>query len=137
MRKTLYSQGITKLAMVSALRTVGTANGTAIDTNLFGNSFRTALFIIVTGAITDGSHACRIEDSLDGSTGWVNVDPGTIQGTLPTIVSTDDDTAFEVGVVPQKRFLRLVVQCTGGATGGVYSAVCLTGSGRVNPPVRS
>lgn len=138
MARTLYGTTHAVLALTSAVRTNGAANGVAVDLGANGNDFQTVAFAIATGTITDGSHAVSVQDSADGSTGWANVDPGRIQGNLPTIVAADDDKAFYFGLaVGAKQYVRIVVTTSGATTGGAFSAVAVLGNASQSPPVRS
>jgi hypothetical protein len=137
MRSTLYTNALVRVALTSAARTNGTVNGTTVDLGVFGNDFKSVLFVVQTGTITDGSHAISVQDSPDGSA-WAAVDASQIQGTAPTIISTSDDTLFEVGYIPgTKQYVRLVATTSGATTGGVFSALAVLGSASSNPVARS
>lgn len=137
MRDTLYTQTLARVALTSATRVNGTANGATVDTGVFGNDFRSVMFVVVTATITDGSHAITLEDSVNGSA-WAVADAGAIQGSLPTITATDDDRVFEFGyIVGSRQFVRLVATTTGATTGGVFSAIALLSAGSVSPVARS
>jgi hypothetical protein len=136
-RDSLYNQALARVALPSVARTNGAANGTTVDTGIFGNDFRTVLFVISTGTITDGSHAVTLQDSADGSTGWTAVDSGSIQGTLPTITATDDDVILQFGHSVARQYLRLVVTTSGATTGGVFGAVAVMSDASSEPVARS
>lgn len=138
MRETLYTKTLARVALLPAVRTNATVNGTTVDTSIFGNDFRVALFVVYTGTITDGSHAITVQDSADGSS-WATADSSLIQGSLPTIVSTDDDKVFEFGYVVSgaRAFVRLVATTSGATTGGNFGAVALLSEGSVSPVIRS
>lgn len=136
MRATLYNRCLSRTALPSAARTNGTANGTTVDTGIYGNDFRTVLFVVSTGTITDGSHAITVQDSNDGSS-WATADAGNIQGSLPTVVAANDDTLFEFGYIPAKQYVRLVVTTSGATTGGVFSAVAVLSEASNTPVARS
>lgn len=137
MRDTLYTQTLARVALTSATRVNGTANGTTVDTGVFGNDFRSVMFVVITGTVTDGSHAFTVQDSADGSS-WATADSSLIQGSLPTITGTNDDSVFEFGyVVGTRQYVRVVATTSGATTGGVFSAVALLGSGSVSPVARS
>jgi len=137
MRATLYTHSLVRVALTSAARTNGTVNGTTVDLGVFGNDFRSVLFVVHTGSITDGSHAISLQDSPDGSA-WAAVDAAHLQGTAPTITSANDDAVFEVGYIPgTKQYVRLVVVTTGATTGGIFSAVAVLGGASSSPVARS
>lgn len=137
MRSTLYTNSLVRVALPSAARTNGTVNGTTVDLGVFGNDFKSVLFVVQTGTITDGSHAISVQDSPDGSA-WAAVDTSQIQGTAPTIISTSDDTLFEVGYIPgTKQYVRIVATTSGATTGGVFAAVAVLGEPSSRPVARS
>lgn len=137
MRSTLYSHSLVRVALTSATRTNGTVNGTTVDLGVFGNDFRSVLFVVMTGTVTDGSHAITVQDSPDGSA-WAAADSASVQGSLPTITGTNDDTVFEIGyIVGTKQYVRLVAATSGATTGGVFSAVAVLGGASSNPVARS
>lgn len=134
MRRTLYSHCLTQPALASAVRTNGTVNGITVDLGVYGNDFRSALFIVSAGTVTDGSHAITMQDSPDG-TNWTAVPASKRQGSLPTIVAANDDALFEFGyIVGTNQFVRLVATTSGATTGGAFSAVAVL-SGASNSPV--
>jgi hypothetical protein len=137
MRRTLYNSCLTQTAFTSATRTNGTVNGATVDLGVFGNDFRTVLFVVSTGTITDGSHAITMQDSPDG-TNWTTVPAAARQGSLPTIVAANDDTLFEFGyIVGTNQYVRLVATTTGATGGGVYSAVAVLSGAGTSPVARS
>lgn len=134
---TTYSNTLVREALISAVRGTGTVNGPGVDTNAFGNACRDVLFIISTSTITDGSHAITVEESDVVGSGYTAVAAAQTLGSLPTIVAADDDTFFAFGVRNTKRFVRLVLTITAGATGGNYSAKAVLGNGSNRPATRS
>lgn len=121
-----------KKSLSPVARTDGTANGTAVDRIVSGGT-GDAVLVVSTGTITDGSHAVTVQESADGSTGWTNVASENLQGSLPTVVAANDDTMFEVGVRPTKRYLRAVATSTGSTTGGVFACAFILGRPRNLP----
>jgi len=75
----LYTSTLVVAALPSAVRTTGTVNGTTVDLGVFANDFRTALFVISAGTITDGTHVFKLQDSPDGTV-WTDVDAKHVQG---------------------------------------------------------
>jgi hypothetical protein len=137
MRRTLYGRCLVQQALTSAVRTNGTVNGATVDLGLYGNDFRTVLFIVSTGTITDGSHAITMQDSPDGTT-WTAVPASRRQGSLPTIVAANDDTVFEFGyIVGTNQYVRLVATTSGSTTGGAFSAVAVCSEGGNSAVARS
>lgn len=129
----LYDLVAVKRTISPAVRANGTVDGIAVDRASTGGSDG-SLVVIQTGTITDGSHAVVIQDSNDGSTGWVAIPSEQLQGTSPTIGAADDDLIYEVGILSSRRYLRVSVTTTGATTGGVVGAVIVLGESR-NIPV--
>ena len=130
MRRTVYNHVRAKATLAIAARTAA-ANGTAVDRQLSGASgtnewFSSATLVVHTGAITDGTHAITLEVS-DNNSDWEAAASGDLQGSLPSIGSSNDDTLYEVGYTGTKRYLRAVTTPSGTTTGGVYGAVILLG----------
>lgn len=130
MRRSVYNDCVARPALAVALRTTGAVNGLTIDKMYNNNAFRSAMFIVHSGTLTDGSVAVTMQDSPDNST-WTAVDASYIQGALPTIAATDDDKTFEVGYAGPQRYVRLVATTSSATTGGTFGATCvLTGARR-------
>jgi hypothetical protein len=128
--RTTYSSTLVQKALASATIQTGTTNGIAIDTGVFGNNFREALFVVHSAVLTDGSYALTFEESAA-------VDSSRVVGSLPTFALTDDNVWNSFGVRPTKRYVRIVVTATGATTGGVLAATAVLGSGGNNPVARS
>lgn len=127
-----YDDVVAKKTLSPVARTDGTANGTAVDRVVSGGT-GDAVLLVSTGTITDGSHAIKVQESADGSTGWTDLAAANIQGAMPTVVAANDDTMFEVGLRPTLRYLRAVATSTGSTTGGVFACAFLLGRPRVLP----
>lgn len=132
MRRSVYNECVARPALTQATRTNGAANGITVDRHYNNNAFRSAMFVVQTGAITDGSVAVTLQDSPDGTT-WTNVDASNVQGTLPTIANSDDDKTFEIGYIGPQRYVRLVATTSGATSGGVFGAVCVMSGARRRP----
>src|ERR1041384_1554972 len=104
MRDALYDSAITRPALPIAVRTNGGVNGTTVDKNYQNNQFRVVMFSILTGTLTDGTVVITMQDSPDNSA-WNAVDPSYVQGSLPTIASTDDDKVYDIGYVGPQRYV--------------------------------
>ncbi|WP_063735618.1 hypothetical protein [Streptomyces sp. RTd22] len=136
MRQSLYTMCRAKATLAIALRTNGTVNGTTVDLHENKDASRSAMLIVQSGTITDGSHAVTLQESDDGSS-WGTVAAADLQGSAPTVTSTDDDALFELGYKGVKRYLRAVVTTSGATTGGTLGAVILRGFPRRVPITRS
>nr|WP_196790525.1 hypothetical protein [Streptomyces caniscabiei] len=126
--------------MAIALRTAA-ANGTAVDRQLSGASgtnewYGSAMLVVHTGTITDGTHAITLEVSDDNSN-WAAAAAADLQGSLPLIGSSNDDVLYEVGYTGTARYLRAVTTPSGTTTGGVYGATILLGFPTVLPVSRT
>jgi hypothetical protein len=134
----IYNELISRVALAVAARLNGTASGITIDrTDPSGgtDSTTSALLVVFTAAITDGSHAITVQVSDDGSV-WSAAATEHLQGSLPTITSTDDDRLFEIGYTGPRRYLRVVATTTGATTGGVFGAVAILGGAGQAPVQR-
>ncbi|MCX5201050.1 hypothetical protein OG897_06185 [Streptomyces sp. NBC_00237] len=130
MRRTVYSECVARPALAVATRTNGAANGITVDRHYNSNAFRSAMFIVHTGTMTDGTVAVTMQDSPDNSV-WSTVDASFVQGSLPSIANTADDAVFEVGYTGGQRYVRIVATTSGATTGGTFGATCvLTGARR-------
>ncbi|MFJ2477114.1 hypothetical protein ACIOWI_29770 [Streptomyces sp. NPDC087659] len=125
MRTSVYKKSKSVMALTSGARVNGTVNGTTVDRfQSTGPEYRTLMFVITTGVITDGSHAFTVQDSDDGTT-WGSAAASDVQGTAPTVLSANDDTVFDVGYTGAKRYARLQVVTSGATTGGIFSAAAV------------
>lgn len=132
MRHSLYNIARAKPTLTFATRTNGTVNGTGVDLNENKDASRSAMLIVLTGTVTDGSHAVVLQESDDNST-WSTVAAADLQGSAPTITSSDDDVIRELGYTGSKRYLRASVTTSGATAGGAFAAVVLRGFPRRQP----
>lgn len=140
MKRTVYNHVRAKASLAITTRTAA-ANGTAVDRQLSGASgtnewYGSAMLVVHTGAITDGTHAITLEVSDDNSS-WAAAPAADLQGSLPSIGSSNDDALYEVGYTGTKRYLRAVTSPSGTTTGGVYGATILLGFPTVLPVSRT
>lgn len=131
MRRSTYTNVTARQTLTPAARTAS-ANGTAVDRNSLGDMHRSAMFLVSTGTITDGTHTISVEDSDDGTT-FAAVAAEFLQGAAPAIVAADDNKQFFVGYIGPRRYLRAVTTVTGATTGGVYAVAVLLGEPRRGP----
>lgn len=113
--------------LVPAARTA-TVNGAGVDT--YG--FRSVEVVVVVGAVTDGTHALSLQESVDNAT-WTNVAATDIDTQFPPNLTTL--TNFKTAYTGTKRYVRVVATVTGATTGGVYGAVVALGRPRTEPVV--
>lgn len=133
MRRSTYSNStfVTSLAPAAARTT--SANGTSVDRMQTLQAYRSAMLVVHAGTVTDGTHAVKVQESADGSTGWTDVAAGNLQGSLPSLSSSADEAVTMVGVRPTKRYLRAVSTVSGATTGGVYAVSVVLGRPRFKP----
>lgn len=135
MRQSLYNVAVAKTTLDPATR-AATATGSAVDRMTGSGGFRSAMVVVTTGTITDGTHTVEVQDSPDGTT-WTAVADEFLQGAEPGIGAADDSKVFEVGYTGHQRYLRVVTTVSGApVTGGIYGAVVLLGWPRTMPPSR-
>ncbi|MGW9371191.1 hypothetical protein ACWGVR_14410 [Streptomyces xanthophaeus] len=137
MRQSLYNVALAKSTILPAAAKTTTTSGTAVDRMTDTGGFRSALILIHTGVVTDGTHTVEVQDSPNGSD-WTAVADAYLQGAEPAITSSNDERIHEIGYVGHQRYLRVVVTVSGTpSTGGLYSAVILLGWPRSMPPTRA
>lgn len=134
---TTYDNTLVQKALASATIQTGTTTGIAIDTGVYGNNFRDVLFIVSSGALTDGSYAVTVQESDASGSGYAAVSSTRLLGSLPTFALTDDNVWNSFGVRTTKRYVQLVVTATSATTGGVLSATAVLGNGGNGPVARS
>jgi hypothetical protein len=129
--KDLYHNVKAVASLPNAARTA-TATGTAVDRG----GYLSAMVVVHTGTMTDGTHTLTIEESDDNST-WSTVPAGSLQGTPPALGASDDDKVVEIGYLGGKRYIRVKSTVSGSpATGGIYDALVVLGDPRNAPVVR-
>ncbi|WP_318203022.1 hypothetical protein [Streptomyces sp. SCL15-4] len=136
MRQSLYNVARAKATLTVAVRTNGTVNGTSVDLHENKDASRSAMLIVHTGTITDGTHAVVLQESDDNST-WSTVAAADLQGSALSIASTDDDTVFELGYKGSKRYLRASVTTSSATSGGTFGATIVRAFPRRTPIAHS
>jgi hypothetical protein len=125
--KDLHSYLSPVVSLAPAVRTAS-ANGTGVDLQ----GFESALIVIETGTITDGTHTIEVQESNDNST-FTAVADADLQGTEPAIGVSDDNAIYKIGYIGNKRYIRVAVTVSDATTGGVYGAMVVRGHGRHQP----
>lgn len=137
MRQSLYNTALAKVSIAPAAVRAATVTGTAVDRMTDQGGFRSALVLVNTGVVTDGTHTVVVQDSPNNSD-WTAVADEFLQGSEPAITSANDERIHEIGYTGHQRYLRVVVNVTGSpATGGFYDAMILLGWPRRMPPSRA
>ncbi|HEV7417298.1 MAG TPA: hypothetical protein VGN98_14175 [Tianweitania sediminis] len=123
----LYSNIGAKVALKPAVVTAA-GNGEAIDTHGFGR----VAFAIATGAVAgSGDFGVKLQESDNGSTGWSDVtDAHQLQSNAPATLEAD--SAYRVGYLGHKRYVRLAVTKAGG-TSVALAAIAITGNNASRP----
>jgi hypothetical protein len=121
----IYDNTVVRRSVSPAVVTNGTINGVAVNLGAYGAE--SAIVVVTTGTVTDGSHAFSIEESDTGAGAWTAVPVGRLTSAAPTVLAANDDTLYEVGVTPLKAYLRVVVVTTAATTGGLLAAVVVVG----------
>jgi hypothetical protein len=125
-QRDLHNELAVATSLAPAARSANTTvNGTGID--LAG--FRAAAVVFVVGAITDGTHTPKIQESDDNAT-FTDVAAADQSGTLAVLAAS---TNQEVSYLGSKRYIRAVSTTAGATTGGVYAAVVVRGNPLVAP----
>ncbi len=119
-KKSAYSQAITAITLVPAVRTTGAATGSAVG---WGDC-QSVMCTIIAGTLTDGSHVVELQDSDDNSS-WTAVADAYLLGTEPTITASTDDRTYDIGYTGSRKYLRVTVTSTAATTGGVIGAAFL------------
>jgi hypothetical protein len=108
-----------------AARTNATHNGTGVD--LAG--YEGALVKFDVGAVTDGTHVPKIQESDDNST-FTDVAAADLHGTLGNLAS---NTPQKQGYIGRKRYIRPVITTAGATTGAIAGATVVRGAPHQTP----
>jgi hypothetical protein len=137
MRDSMFDDTAVRMSLPPAIRAAnGTVNGTAVDMAGTKNNFRSAMMVVFSGDMTDGTHTVALQDSDDGSTGWTTVTSDLIEGTYPAVTGTNDNAVYRVGYKGGKRYLRASLTTTAAPAtpvGGTVGAVILLSQGSGRP----
>lgn len=102
------------------------ANGAGVDTR----DSDSALLIIYSGVVTDGTHTPKLQESDDNSV-YNDVAAADQEGTLVDLTTSSTQRVAYKG---NKRFVRAVITVTGGpSTGAVASAAVVLGHSHSTP----
>lgn len=132
-----YNTTLSKVSLAPVARTANAAvNGTAVDRSQFGNYARAIGVVVLTGVVTDGSHAVTLEVS-DNNSDWVAATTANLQGSLPTLISTDDNVIKEFSYNGPERYVRVVITTSGATSGGIFGAIVQLSDARREPIARA
>lgn len=107
-------------SLAPAARTAS-ANGTGA--NLQG--YNSAMAVFECGALTDGTHTPKLQESDDNSSYSDVAAADYVGGSAPTALSAN--TVARYGYIGTKQYVRAVMTVAGATTGAVTSAVILRG----------
>jgi len=101
------------------------ATGAGVD----HQGFDSACIVVDPGAITDGTHTPKVQESDDDST-YTDVAAADLHGTLVDLAS---NTQQKIGYKGIKRYLRAFVTVAGATVGGIYGAQVVLGNAENKP----
>lgn len=133
MRDSRQDDTAARVSLAIGLRTNGTIDGSAVDMRGAGNFFRTAMLLVLAGAVTDGTHTVVLEESDTGSSGWAAVAAADLQGSLTAVGTGQANTVQRQSYVGSKRYLRASVTTAGATTGGTTAGLILLTQGSGAP----
>lgn len=122
MRRSAHSNTtfVTSLTPTAARTT--SANGASVDRMQTLQAYRSAMLVVHTGTVTDGTHAFKIQIS-DNNSDWTDAPAADVQGSAISVTSANDEQAHTLGYNGPARYLRAVSTVSGSpSTGGLYSA---------------
>ncbi len=105
---------------------VHNADQTGSSVDLSG--YDAALAIIISGALTDGTHTPKLQESSDDVT-YTDVDSTDLEGSFSNIAA---NAVQRVGYKGMKRYVRVYVTSSG-TTGCIYGASLLRGEPALAP----
>lgn len=96
------------------------ANGTGVDLQGYDG----ALVTVAAGAITDGTHTPKVQESDDNSS-FTDVASTDLVGTA--LVAITANSLQKVAYIGAKRYIRVATTVSGTTTGGMYVAYVTRG----------
>lgn len=109
----------------------GTLTGATLDTQ----GFESAVVVVYSGTITDGTGTPTLyEGDAANMSDEAAVAAGDLDGALTAFAAADDNVTKKVGYRGNKRYIRVKIVGAGQTTGGFYGAAYVQGNAR-NAPV--
>lgn len=99
----------------------GDTNGNSIDVK----GYHSCTFLLRVGTLTDGTYTLGIEESDDASS-WSDVAAARILGTAVALDAANEHD--KLGVVSEKRYLRMTVTAASTTSGADISGLVILGS---------
>ena len=90
-------------------------NGTGVS--LAGH--HSAVAVVTTGTVTDGTHTIKMEESDDGGDNWTDVAAADLTQAFTAIVAADDDETQIVGYKGKSGMIRATVTDATSTTGAI------------------
>jgi hypothetical protein len=109
-------------SLAPAARTAS-ANGTGVD--LQGSESAVVMFSL--GALTDGTHTPKVQESDASGSGYTDVAAADLIGSLSALSA---NSIQQVGYIGNKRYIRAVLTVAGATTGALSSAVVIESNAR-------
>lgn len=126
----MFNNTAVKTSLVPAVRTNGSATGTAVDLR----GFDAAVVSVSFGAYTDGSHTPSLQHSVDGVS-FTDVAVTDVTGDFTIVDSgAGGNNVQSVGYIGQQRYLRVLMTVTGATSGAASGATIVAGEPH-NAPV--
>lgn len=131
--KTIGELLLTVLGIIPASTVAATVNGPAIDRTGFLSCVLTGLAGAATGAPTTQSVIYKLQESVDGSTGWTDI----TDAAMAAITTDDTGDELDVNLAGAELFIRVVatVSFTGGTTPAQLIAATVALGGANKAPV--
>ena len=92
------------------------------------SGYESAMVVVISGALTDGAHTPKLQESSDDST-YTDVDSTDMEGSFANVSA---NSVQRVGYKGSKRFVRAYVTSSG-TTGCIYAASFLRGEPAIAP----
>lgn len=116
-------------SLAPAVRTNGTATGTAVDLR----GFDSAVLAVSFGTWTDGTHTPSAVHSVDGTT-YTACAASDLDGAFAAVSSAaGNNTVQQVGYIGAQRYVKVVMTTTGATTGALSHAGIIAGTPRNAP----
>ncbi|MDD3029972.1 MAG: hypothetical protein PHS57_06815 [Alphaproteobacteria bacterium] len=122
------------LSLAPAVRTTGTATGTAVDLRGFDG----ATVVVSFGAYSDGTHTPTVVHSMDGesfTTCTYGTDLDGPSNLTAVSGSAGANTVQQIGYIGTQRYVAVVMTSTSASTGALSAAHVIAGYPHSGPAV--
>jgi hypothetical protein len=117
---------LSRAALVSAsipITTVATDKTTTGTGVAWAGNARSAMVVIWSGTVTDGTFTFEVQDS-DNNSAFTAVADAYLEGAEPAL--TASDTVVLIGYKGTRKYLRVVCVSTGTTSGGIVGALVVS-----------